>query len=46
MFGDGEDGWSRALRGQAAQAVNEALGRLGVPLLASESDDEDEEESE
>ena len=46
VFGDGEDGWSRALRGQAAQAVNEALGRLGVPLLASESDDEDEEESE
>jgi hypothetical protein len=46
LFGDGEDGWSRALRGQAAQAVNEALGRLGVPLLASESDDEDEEESE
>jgi len=46
VFGDGEDGWSRALRGQAAQAVNEALGRLGVPLLASESDEEDEEESE
>jgi hypothetical protein len=46
VFGDGEDGWSRALRGQAAQAVNEALARLGVPLLASESDDEDEEESE
>lgn len=46
VFGDGEDGWSRALRGQAAQAVNEALGRLGVPLLASESDDEDEEENE
>ena len=43
---DGEDGWSRALRGQAAQAVNEALGRLGVPLLASEDDEEDEEDSE
>jgi len=46
VFGDGEDGWSRALRSQAAQAVNEALGRLGVPLLASEGDEEDEEESE
>jgi len=46
VFGDGEDGWSRALRVQAAQAVHEALTRAGVPLLASEIDDEDEEESE
>lgn len=46
VFGDGEDGWARALRGHAAQSVNEALGRLGVPLLASEGDEEDEEENE
>ncbi len=43
VFGDGEDGWARALRIQAAQAVSEALTRAGVPLLASENEEEEED---
>lgn len=43
VFGDGEDGWARALRIQAAQAVSEALTRAGIPLLASENEEEEEE---
>ncbi len=45
LFGDNEDGWSRALRGQAARAVHDALGRAGVPLLPIEVDEEEEEDA-
>jgi len=41
VFGDGEDGFARALRIQAARAVDEALARLGVPLLAREEEEEE-----
>ncbi len=42
LFGDGEDGWSKALRGQVARAVQETLTRAGVALLPSEAEEEDE----
>jgi pSer/pThr/pTyr-binding forkhead associated (FHA) protein len=41
VFGDGEDGFARALRVQAARAVHDALARLGVPLLAREEEEEE-----
>jgi predicted component of type VI protein secretion system len=41
VFGDGEDGFARALRVQAAKAVHDALARLGVPLLESEEEEEE-----
>ena len=44
MFGDGEDGWSRTLRSRAAQAVTDALTRLGTPLLPSEVEEDEHEE--
>jgi predicted component of type VI protein secretion system len=42
LFGDGEDGWSKALRGQVARGVQETLTRAGVALLPSEAEEEDE----
>lgn len=45
LFGDNEDGWSRALRGQVARAVHEALSRAGVPMLPIEIDEEEEEDA-
>ena len=44
MFGDGEDGWARTLRVRAAEAVSEALTRLGTPLLPSEVEEDEEED--
>lgn len=41
IFGDGEDGFARSLRIQAARAVDDALARLGVPLLAREEEEEE-----
>lgn len=41
VFGDGEDGFARSLRVQAATAVHDALARIGVPLLAREEEEED-----
>lgn len=41
VFGDGEDGFARSLRIQAAAAVHDALARLGVPLLAREEEEEE-----
>lgn len=41
VFGDGEDGFARALRVQAARAVHDALARIGVPLLAREEEEEE-----
>lgn len=41
VFGDGEDGFARSLRVQAARAVHDALARLGVPLLAREEEEEE-----
>jgi hypothetical protein len=45
MFGDGEDGWSRALRGQVGRAVHEALGKAGVPMLPMEIEEDEEEDA-
>ena len=42
LFGDGEDGWSKALRRQVAAAVHETLTRAGVALLPIETGEEDE----
>lgn len=42
VFGDGEDGFARALRVQAARAVHDALARLGVPLLDREEEEEEQ----
>ena len=44
MFGDGEDGWSRALRSQVGRAVHEALGKAGVPMLPIEIEEDEEED--
>jgi predicted component of type VI protein secretion system len=41
VFGDGEDGFARALRVQAARAVHDALARIGVPLLAREEEEDE-----
>lgn len=45
MFGDGEDGWSRALRSQVGHAVHEALGKAGVPMLPMEIEEDEEEDA-
>jgi predicted component of type VI protein secretion system len=43
LFGDNEDGWARALRGQVARAVHDALTRAGVPMLQLEIEEEEED---